>query len=113
MVLALLAMGVTGCGAVLDQLPAPSATTVSPDALAEYQQIVHDAGFDEELVRKMVKRAEALCNDLYLASDDALIESALIGKHERRYDELVRTYLDRVEAIESESSAIGTNILHA
>lgn len=39
-----------------------------------------------EVIREYVDRAEALCNSLYLASDDGLIESALIGAHERRYD---------------------------
>ena len=90
MVLLVLALGATGCGFGSNQTPLPPPSTVSPDALAEYQQSLHDVGFGVEVISEKVNRAEALCNSLYLASDDGLIESALIGEHERRYDAEMR-----------------------
>ena len=92
MVLVVLALRATGCGFGSNQTPLPPPSTVSPDALAEYQQSLHDVGFGVEVISEKVNRAEALCNSLYLASDDGLIESALIGEHERRYDAEMRVY---------------------
>ena len=92
-VLVVMALGVTGCGVGSTQTPLHPAITVSPDALAEYQQRLDD-GWGVKEKAEIVKRAEALCNNLYLAADDGLIESIVIGEYERRYDKTVRELRD-------------------
>ena len=92
MVLVVLALGVTGCGVGSNQTPLPPVITVSPDALAEYQQSLYDVGFGGEVIPEKVRRAESFCNNLYLESNDGLIESALIGEHERRFDAEIKVF---------------------
>jgi len=61
-VLVVLALGVTGRGFGSNQSPLPSATTVSSDALAEYQQSLYDAGIGGEVIPENVKRAAQVTN---------------------------------------------------